>query len=52
VCARFETAANLNDADRKTIVEIARQALVPFQLKPESTPETNAQPKAPPKVKS
>jgi F-type H+-transporting ATPase subunit alpha len=48
VCGRFETAANLNDEDRKTIVEIARQALAPFQPKPEPTPETNAQPKPKP----
>ncbi len=36
VCARFETAAKLNDEDRKTIVEIARQALARFHPKPES----------------
>ena len=40
VRARFETAADLNDADRKTIIEIARQALARFQPKPEPTPET------------
>ena len=34
VCARFETAATLNDADRKTILDIARRALEPFQPKP------------------
>ena len=33
VVARFETAAKLSDADRKTILEIARAALVPFQSK-------------------
>jgi F-type H+-transporting ATPase subunit alpha len=35
VCARFETAAELNDEDRKTIIEIARQSLEPFQPKAE-----------------
>ncbi len=33
VRARFETADKLSDEDRKTIIEIAREALVPFQLK-------------------
>eukprot|EP00095_Tigriopus_kingsejongensis_P012192 maker-scaffold4328_size6153-snap-gene-0.6 protein:Tk12192 transcript:maker-scaffold4328_size6153-snap-gene-0.6-mRNA-1 annotation:"atp synthase subunit alpha" len=31
VCARFETADKLSDDDRKAIIEIARQALTPFQ---------------------
>jgi F-type H+-transporting ATPase subunit alpha len=35
VCARFMTATKLSDEDRKSIVEIARQALAPFQPKPE-----------------
>jgi F-type H+-transporting ATPase subunit alpha len=35
VSARFETAAKLSDEDKKTVVEIARKALVPFQPKPE-----------------
>ncbi|MDI1314736.1 alternate F1F0 ATPase, F1 subunit alpha [Prosthecobacter sp.] len=30
VCARFETAAKLSDEDRKTITDIARQALLAF----------------------
>jgi F-type H+/Na+-transporting ATPase subunit alpha len=34
VGARLETADKLSDEDRKTIIEIARQALVPFQPKP------------------
>jgi F-type H+-transporting ATPase subunit alpha len=34
VCARFETAEKLSDEDRKTIVEIARQALAGIQEKP------------------
>jgi len=36
VCARFETAAKLNDEDRKTTVEIARKALARFQTTPEA----------------
>lgn len=40
VCARFETAGKLSDEDRKTIIEIARQSLVRFQLKSGSTPES------------
>ncbi len=36
VGARFDTAAKLNDEDRKTILEIARKALAPFQPKPEA----------------
>ena len=35
VRTRFETAKKLSDADRQTIVEIARQALAAFQAKPE-----------------
>ena len=45
VNARFETAAKLNDEDRKTIIEIARKALVPFQPKPEPKPEVKVEPK-------
>ena len=33
VCARLDTADKLSDEDRKTIIEIARQALAPFQPK-------------------
>jgi F-type H+-transporting ATPase subunit alpha len=39
VSGRFETAAKLSDEDKKTVVEIARKALVPFQPKPEPKPE-------------
>jgi F-type H+-transporting ATPase subunit alpha len=35
VSARFETADKLSDEDRKTVIEIARKALLPFQPKPE-----------------
>ncbi len=45
VSARFETAAKLNDEDKKTIVEIARKALAPFQLKPEDKPTVKIEPK-------
>jgi F-type H+-transporting ATPase subunit alpha len=36
MCARFETADKLSDEDRKAIIEIARQALAPFQPKAEA----------------
>jgi len=39
VSARFETAAKLSAEDKKTVVEIARKALVSFQPKPEPKPE-------------
>jgi F-type H+-transporting ATPase subunit alpha len=51
VCARFETADKLSDEDRKTIIEIARQALARFQPKPEPKPETKAEPKTEPESK-
>jgi F-type H+-transporting ATPase subunit alpha len=61
VCTRFETADKLSDEDRKAVVEIARQALAPFQpkpevkaeAKPESKPEPkpDAEPKPPPEAK-
>ena len=38
VCARFETAQELSDEDRKAIIELARQAVAPFQPKPEAKP--------------
>jgi F-type H+/Na+-transporting ATPase subunit alpha len=37
--ARFETAKELSDEDRQTIIELARQALEPFQPKPEANPD-------------
>ena len=43
-CARFDTADKLSDEDRETIIAIARQALAPFQPKPEAKPE--AKPKS------
>jgi F-type H+/Na+-transporting ATPase subunit alpha len=50
VSARFETAAKLNDEDKKTIVEIARKALAPFQPKPETKPEVKTETKTEPKA--
>ncbi len=52
VCARFETAPTLNDADRKTIIEIARVALTPFQPKPDSEPEPKEESKPKPERES
>jgi F-type H+-transporting ATPase subunit alpha len=46
VSARFETAAKLSDGDKKTIIEIARKALVPFQPKPEPQAEVKPAAKA------
>ena len=48
VSARFETANKLSDEDRKTIIEIARKSLAPFQPKPESKPEAKAESKPKP----
>jgi F-type H+-transporting ATPase subunit alpha len=50
--ARFETAKKLSDEDKKTVVEIARKALVPFQPKPEPKPEAKAEAKGTAKVES
>ena len=52
VCARFETADKLSDEDRKTIIELARQALAPFQPKLEAKPKAKAEPKAGPEPQS
>ena len=49
IAARFETADKLTDEDRKTIIEIARKALVPFQPKPAAKPAPIPVPKAGPK---
>jgi F-type H+/Na+-transporting ATPase subunit alpha len=46
VCARFESADKLSDADRKAIIEIARQALAPYQPKPNPKAKTEAPPNA------
>jgi F-type H+-transporting ATPase subunit alpha len=52
VCARFETADKLSDEDRKGIIEIARQALAPFQPKPAAKPEADSEAKADPAAKA
>jgi F-type H+-transporting ATPase subunit alpha len=39
ICARFETAKELSDEDRKAIIVLARQSLAPFQPKPEAKPD-------------
>ncbi len=41
VSTRLETADKLSDEDRKTIIEIARQALAPFQPKAKDTSVTS-----------
>jgi F-type H+-transporting ATPase subunit alpha len=48
VCSRFETSAKLDDEDRAGIIQIARQALAPFQPKTEGQPDPKAGPKAAP----
>ena len=50
VCARFDTAETLSGEDRATIVKIARNALAPFQPKPESKPD--AKPESKPEAKA
>ena len=45
ICARFETTDKLSDEDRKTIIEVARQALIPFQPKVEIKAEDKGSPK-------
>ncbi len=56
VCARFETADKLGDEDRQAIVDLARQALAPFQPKPEvkpvPKPEAKARPEPTPEAKA
>ena len=46
------TAADLNDADRKAIIAIARQALAPFYPKPDSEPEAKPEPERKPEVRA
>jgi hypothetical protein len=46
--ARFDTAKDLNDADRKAITAIASQALAPFYPKPEAKPEVKPEVKPKP----
>ena len=49
VCARFETAAELNDEDRNTILEVARRSLARFQAGPESEIKPGSQTEVKPK---
>jgi len=51
VSARFETANKLSDEDRKTIIEIARKSLAPFQPKPEAKAEPKTEPESKPQAK-
>jgi len=48
--ARFETTAKLSDEDKKTIIEIARKAVVPFQPKAEPKPEVKSEGKPEPRA--
>jgi F-type H+-transporting ATPase subunit alpha len=41
ICTRLDMADKLSDEDRKQIINIASQALVPFQVKTEAKPEAN-----------
>jgi F-type H+-transporting ATPase subunit alpha len=52
VCARFETAAKLNDEDRKAIIEIARRSLTRFQPKPEAKVETKPEAESKPEAQT
>jgi F-type H+-transporting ATPase subunit alpha len=49
VCGRFDSANKFSDEDRNTIIEIARQALTPFQPKPEA--KAGLKPEPAPKAK-
>ena len=49
---RLNTADQLADEDRKTIIAIARKSLACFQPKPELTPKAEAQTDAKPKPKT
>lgn len=46
VADRLDTTDKLSDADRKTIIEIARQALISFHPKPKAKAEAKAEPQA------
>jgi F-type H+-transporting ATPase subunit alpha len=46
VCGRLDTAEKLSDADRETIIDIARQALARFQPGSEPRPKAAAREKA------
>jgi F-type H+-transporting ATPase subunit alpha len=44
VCARFESADKLSDEDRKMIIGIAREALIPFLPKPAANAKGTSEP--------
>jgi F-type H+-transporting ATPase subunit alpha len=44
VSGRLNSVEELSDEDRKTIIDIAREALARFQPRPESEPQTGAKP--------
>ena len=52
MCARFESTDKLSDKDRNTIIEIARQALMPFQPKPDVKADQKREPASGTKPKS
>jgi F-type H+-transporting ATPase subunit alpha len=47
---RLDTAEKLSDADRETIVQIARKSLARFQPKPETKPDLQTKVKPKPKT--
>jgi F-type H+-transporting ATPase subunit alpha len=50
ICARFETSEKLSDEDRKAIIQLARQALAPFQPKPDAPTKLKADTEPVPKA--
>ena len=49
---RLDTADKLSDEDRKTIIQIAREALARFQPKPKAKAEPNPEPETKPEVQT
>jgi F-type H+-transporting ATPase subunit alpha len=47
---RLDTAEKLSDADRETIVQVARKSLARFQPKPETKPDLQTKAKPKPKA--
>ena len=52
VRTRFETAGDLKDEDRSTVIAIARQALARFRAEPDTAPEAGGKPRPEPKPES
>jgi len=50
ICKRFDTAEQLSDKDRTTIIQIASDALASFQSKPEFAPQTKMEVKDKPEL--